>query len=489
MVKIPVAERRGCVTDFDGGSTQLCIDATPDEILDKLLAAGVIGAARRDCTAALLAGEVPRPVGSWGAIIRLKGQPWTYVCGDDLRIEWSHEWAKQHGWRVAFFQMDGMLSRRRVWVRDGDEEVVTYDGGIAVEAEPGDAFMEDDEGEGHRLRGKLDVCNEAWLRRHETNIEVYDALARELDAYLPLYLGHSSDDEGKASIFGVDGDPHAGDNDGPYVPFEDEDYERIDLFTFGGPETLEPSDAQKQLGEAVRAGDVEGVRTALAAGAEPGLMHDDDDTPLEIALRLQSAGTMYHWVYELIGREQQYAIVELLLEAGAKVYVKGRNPTVAHWIQKSAGLDAPTVLRVLRLLLAHGADATTASDDPLAFHKTPIQLACDKHEGVTVAALLAAGADASGTNREGRTLAEQARINEASSRSGGTIYDFYEAERLKSVAEALEQFTETPPTADQLDAMAAEAFVEWDKRHQASVKKAKQGRVAIWGTETPESFT
>src|SRR5580765_2058992 len=46
-----------------------------DRLLDAMLAEGWIGAARRDVSGELLAGDVRRPMGPWGLIVQLVGHP------------------------------------------------------------------------------------------------------------------------------------------------------------------------------------------------------------------------------------------------------------------------------------------------------------------------------------------------------------------------------------------------------------------------------
>jgi hypothetical protein len=106
MLSRPVAQRRGAVTQETGGWYYLLIDQPSDAVLDALLAAGMIGAARRDCAAEVVAGEVRRPVGAWGVLVRLQGQRWTYVMDDDLRHEQPQQWAERFGWRTACFGFD-----------------------------------------------------------------------------------------------------------------------------------------------------------------------------------------------------------------------------------------------------------------------------------------------------------------------------------------------------------------------------------------------
>ena len=103
MLAVPVDRRRGAGPRAGEGASHVLVDAAPDAVLDALLADGAIGAARRDCAADLNAKRVLRPVKPWGALVRLRGQRWTYVVTWDGRYEWPREWAERHGWRTALF--------------------------------------------------------------------------------------------------------------------------------------------------------------------------------------------------------------------------------------------------------------------------------------------------------------------------------------------------------------------------------------------------
>ena len=111
-------------------------------------------------------------------------------------------------------------------------------------------------------------------------------LAQFADAYLPVWLG-KSDEKGKVTVGGWDGEPYPDDED-ETQELADSAFERVDVFTFGGPETLTPGKAALALTAAVRAGDAQKAEKALKDGADPNLMCDDDESPLAEALSLGS---------------------------------------------------------------------------------------------------------------------------------------------------------------------------------------------------------
>ena len=52
--------------------------------------------------------------------MRLRGQRWTYVFGDDLRYEHPREWAARFGWRTAMFGLDGMMNGKIARLYEGE---------------------------------------------------------------------------------------------------------------------------------------------------------------------------------------------------------------------------------------------------------------------------------------------------------------------------------------------------------------------------------
>jgi hypothetical protein len=417
MLKTPIDRRRGAVTQETGSWAYLLIDAPPEKVLDALLESKVIGAARRDCLADVRAKRVPRPVGPWGMLVRLKGQPWTYVLGDGLRFEWPKQWAERHGWRVAWFSLDGMINTKVARLYDGTREVFNFTCGlIKGPEEDGFVFHEgfgEDGDDSAMIRGEAkDVCTAAWLKKCKSGGEAMDKLARVADAYLPVSL-HHGDDDGKAAIGGWDGDPYPDDED-EIENFPDDAFERVDVFTFGGPETLEPSPAAIALGTAVRAGDAAAARAALADGADPNVMPDDDESPLHVALGLGSP-YLPGGRFATVSLDRQLDLLKALLEAGAKPDPQGKDPAIHQAIHWADGGDEQAILAQVRLLLDHGADPNALGTDLRGAGQRPLHVIARFNQWLAVTKLLVSrGADAKLANHAGKTPREfaEARLAE-----------------------------------------------------------------------------
>ena len=52
----------------------------PDVVIDRLVKAGLVGAAQRDVGRELAAGTLKPPAGKWALLIQLQGQPWLYLA-------------------------------------------------------------------------------------------------------------------------------------------------------------------------------------------------------------------------------------------------------------------------------------------------------------------------------------------------------------------------------------------------------------------------
>lgn len=412
MLALPVEHRRGAGPREGSGATYVLIDAGPDAVVDALIADGVIGAARRDCVADLEAKRVPRPVGPWGALVRLKGQPWSYVVSWDLRWEWPHEWAAKHGWRTAMFTWGDGVTPTVARHYDGARCVFDFYAGLKKEAEPGHAFRADaNEFESFQIGGEDgEVCNVDWLNDVKNGEDAADRLARRIDAYLPLYLWASEDDDDKtiADVGGWEGDPHAGDNDGPVEDLPADAFERIDIFTLGAADTLEPSAAQTDLTKAVRADDPDAIRAALAAGADANVMADDSKPPLYLAMWPDDFKTDGSFTAE--SRERYHGVLSALLDGGASLQLGEREYAIHHAIERLQHSDELTLLRVIGLLLDHAADPNARGADFRTTGLPPLHLIAYFHPTrlATAKLLVARGADVTATDRKNRTARQVA---------------------------------------------------------------------------------
>ena len=198
---------------------------------------------------------------------------------------------------------------------------------MAKEPEPGYAFRPDaNEFESFKIGGDdSEICNAAWLNGIEHGEHAADVLARRIDAFLTLWLNASTvhGDDLTAEADGWEVDPRYGDNDGPHEDLPADAFERIDVFTLDCPETLEPSAAQLALTKAVRAGDPNATRQALADGADADVMADDNKTPLCRSFwpdRYKADGE-----YTNASRDRQLTVLDALLVGGASPDCGGRE--------------------------------------------------------------------------------------------------------------------------------------------------------------------
>ena len=137
------------------------------------------------------------------------------------------------------------------------------------------------------------------------------------------------------------------------------------------------AELNKELLEAVRAGDVQRVRELLEAGANPNARDKDGLTPL-------------HWA----ASEGHADIVKILLEHGADPNTKIKYGwTPLHYASREGHAD------VVKLLLEHGADPNTKKDDGL----TPLHVAAFSGHADVVKLLLEHGADPNARNYLGWT--------------------------------------------------------------------------------------
>ena len=411
MLKRPVAQRRGAGPREGRGSTHILVDAGPDTVLDALIAGGVIGAARRDCLAEVLAKKVPRPIGSWGAIVRLKGQPWTYVATWDGRYEWPREWAAKHGWRTALFAWGDGVTPTIARHYEGERCVFDFFAGLFSEPEAGFEFRKDaNEFESFQVGGDdSEIASETWLNAIGSGEQAADVLARRIDAYLPLYLWASENDDDRtvAHVGGWEGDPHAGDNDGPVEDLPDDAFERVDVFTFGKPDTLEPDRVQIDLTKAIAAGDAAAAASALAEGANVELLADDSSTPLYNAMwpDRYKEGEGYEATYTAVSRREQLAMIQTLLDAGASLECGGEEYATLHAIERLEHVPELVAFEVLQLLLESKANPNARGKGLRTAGGTALHLLAYFHPKKLALAklLIASGADVLAKDRKDRT--------------------------------------------------------------------------------------
>lgn len=138
-----------------------------------------------------------------------------------------------------------------------------------------------------------------------------------------------------------------------------------------------PRDAsgpELQLLDAVARRDVAAVRTLLVEGASPNVRDYWQDSPLLVSVRLEDI-----------------ELVQVLLDAGARVDVKGRGYTPLGLAARNNNLT------IIQHLLRAGADPDRKSDDG----DYPIHAAVRAGHGAVVERLLSAGADLLRFDRDG----------------------------------------------------------------------------------------
>ncbi len=202
--------------------------------------------------------------------------------------------------------------------------------------------------------------------------------------------------------------------------------------------SINSRDAQKQTPLHYAARMQEGTPMAawlLARHADPNAADIRGDTPLHIAVYLGAAPTVavllaHHASLTALNQPKQtpleltlpssynggsdvraaneLTITALLLNAGADPNIRTWNRTQTPVI-RAVQMHA---LPLLRLLLDHGANPSTAEDDYQ--HNTPLMLAAQTGSKEIVALLLARGADTTATNTSGKTALDIALQNHSS---------------------------------------------------------------------------
>jgi len=120
------------------------------------------------------------------------------------------------------------------------------------------------------------------------------------------------------------------------------------------------------------------VKTLIEAGAEVNSRNKYNNTPL-------------HWAVEGNGET-----VHTLIEAGADVNARDEN----GWTPLNCVASSPCMEIITQVLIDAGADVNTRDK----YGMTPLHFAVNYHNEISICALIAAGADPTLVNDEGKTL-------------------------------------------------------------------------------------
>jgi len=381
--RVPIAERRGVFED-GGNSWSMTLLQIPgrtgpvdlDEVLDHLIERGVVGAVRRTIAADIFAKQVPTPAGPWGLLVALPGQSWAYLLPSVRNsYDLAATIAEKTGLRTIGAGYQDTANATAFDCFEGESALVRFEscgmGGEIVEEYDGDleSVLEQTRFTGTRLPAD-------WINQFEHEGQVLEALAREFDAYIP-YLGVSGLED-VVKIYGYD-----------RKEFRPDSYLRIDLLGFGHTR-LEPSLADRHLRDAINEGDIKGVRTAVAAGADLHRVPVYEVSPLHLAL----------------GRcndpKAQRDLVVALLELGADVNEPDQEPLV-HVVLDHTFADQAQLIDLLELLTSRGADVNARGINLLTRTGSPLHVAARKGWLAVAKFLLAKGADIHAADALGKT--------------------------------------------------------------------------------------
>lgn len=215
-----------------------------------------------------------------------------------------------------------------------------------------------------------------WIERFESTRDAQEALAKEFDAFIPYIGARGAGDV--VSISGFDS-----------KEFDSGDYLRIDLIGFGGTR-LEPAGADHQLLGAIKAGDADAVRSAVAAGADLHRLPGEDTPPLHLALRLSREGKPWR------------DVVTALVELGADLHEPGHEPPI-HVVLDTFIADQAELIDLLELLTAHGADVNAEGVGLVTRGVRPLHLAARRGWLAVAKFLVSKGADPRAANLLKRT--------------------------------------------------------------------------------------
>ena len=398
--KVSLAERRGLFPpESIGDSWEMNLIQMPgrtgpvdlDELVNRLIDRGIVGAAKRDVGEELHAGRVPTPAGAWALLVALPGQSWAYLLPSDRSEEFATEVAAKAGLRVIDAGYSDFTNATAFHCIEGAETLVRFEScGMGGESEVVEKYTGGlDEATSQTLFTGTRFTQD-WLKQFTGESDVVEALAKELDAFIPYMGTHAVG--GGIQISGFD-----------HKEFKRKDYLRIDLLGFGDTR-LEPSPADYQLRDAILAGDVAAIRSAVAAGAILGTIPDHKCSALHLALQPRPNG------------EQRRAVVATLLELGSNVNDPS-GESVIHAVLAPLFVDEAEVIGVLELLVAAGADVNARGKEMLASTRAPLHIAAQRAWLAVAKFLVSKGADAGATDALGRTPRQTAQAALASLRS------------------------------------------------------------------------
>ena len=394
----PVAKRRGVCTDGFSKAEQIMIRASLDDIGKALKKDKKIE--RIECDAADQLQDVPLSVGDVMALVKLKGHEWIYVAGgrrpkDESPMKaWSRALkspvlhaGEQSTAGVVYYVLYDQGKCVEAFESDG----VWFRGGVEIDPEVQD--------ESDRMIGttftslRRDTESVDWSA-YESEYEFLDAFLREENAYLTFFSFWLAGKNGLLSAYHPD----------EALP---KAIERVDLvFYKPTPRQLaaaaQPDPKDDALLQAVKAGDVDAVCTAIAADADVNALPPSTSSSYLI-IAVQNAA--------FSNKAENLAIVDALLAAGADPNFGGEDPalcSIAHW----AGVTS-IPLRAMQKLIEAGANINVQqfNREPNPFlpdGNTPLMIVARSAQLNYVKLLLKQGADAALKTSSGKTALDGA---------------------------------------------------------------------------------
>ncbi len=340
-----------------------------------LVERGIVGAARRDIAADLHAGRIPTPAGKWALLVALPGQSWAYLLPGHRSDEEGAEIARRAGLQVINAGYSDFMNATAFRCVEGEETLVRFE-----TCHLGDEVVEE-------YTGGLDEATQQtlftgtrfpkeWLQKFRDEGKVIDALAKEFDAFIPC-MGAS----GFRDVVEISGFDRK--------QFKPGDYLRIDLIGFGDAR-LEPAAADLQLRDAITSGDIEAIRSAVAAGADLRTVPVHGGSPLHLALNQGHQGG------------SRRAMVAALLELGADPNDPG-GESVIHIVLDPFVADEAELIDLLELLTARGADVNARGKELLSRTRSPLHVAAQRGWLAVAKFLVSKGADPRATDALGHT--------------------------------------------------------------------------------------